>query len=240
MKHKNNFTLNVILIYTSEENIVKRNCNLNEISDGILYDLDDLVEASCNGCKGSAACCHGMGSSIILDPYDIYRLTTNLKLTFEELLVNKIELHVVDGIILPNLKMKGEYESCAFLNQEGKCSIHTCRPGICRIFPLGRYYENHDFKYFLQINECSNASNTKIKVSKWIDTPDTEKNKQFLIDWHYFLNDIEELIKCTEDENLIKNMNVYILNSFYVKEYDKEMDFYMQFNQRLSTIRKVL
>lgn len=219
---------------------MKRNCNLNEISDGILYDLNDLVEASCNGCKGSATCCHGMGNSIILDPYDIYRLTTNMNLTFEELLVNKLELNVVDGVILPNLKMTGVHESCAFLNQEGKCSIHTCRPGICRIFPLGRYYENHDFKYFLQINECSNSSKTKIKVSKWIDTQDTEKNKQFLVDWHYFLNDIENLIKCTQDENLIKNMNVYILNSFYVKKYDKDIDFYTQFNQRLSTIRNVL
>lgn len=219
---------------------MKRNCSLNDISDGKLYDLNDLVEVSCNGCKGSATCCHGMGKSIILDPYDIFRLTTNLNLTFEELLVDKIELNVVDGIILPNLKMTGTYESCAFLGQEGKCSIHVSRPGICRIFPLGRYYNNHDFKYFLQNNECSNSSKTKIKVSKWIDTLDTEKNKQFIIDWHYFLNDIENLIKCTKDENQIKSMNVYILNSFYVKKYDKDIDFYTQFNQRLSTIRNAL
>ncbi len=223
-----------------EDNKVKRNCSLNDISDGKLYDINDLVEASCNGCKGAAVCCHGMGKSIILDPYDIFRLTTNLNLTFEELLNDKIELNVVDGIILPNLKMTGTYESCAFLGQEGKCSIHTYRPGICRIFPLGRYYHNHDFKYFLQVNECDNSSKTNIKVSKWIDTLDTEKNKQFLIDWHYFLNDIEDLIKCTQDENQIKSMNMYILNSFYVKKYDKNIDFYTQFNQRLGTIRNVL
>lgn len=219
---------------------MKRNCNLNDISDGKLYDIYDLVEVSCNGCKGSATCCHGMGKSIILDPYDIFRLTTNLNLTFEELLVDKIELNVVDGIILPNLKMTDAYESCTFLGQEGKCNIHAYRPGICRIFPLGRYYEDHDFKYFLQINECSNPSRTKIRVSKWIDTPDNENNKQYLIDWHYFLNDIENLIKCTQDENQIKSMNLYILNSFYAKKYEKDIDFYTQFNQRLSTIRKVL
>lgn len=127
---------------------MKRNVSLNEISDGRLYDLNDLVEASCNGCKGAAVCCHGMGNSIILDPYDIYRLTTNLNLTFEELLIDKIELNVVDGVILPNLKMAGLREGCSFLGQEGKCSIHPYRPGICRIFPLGRVYDNHDFKYF--------------------------------------------------------------------------------------------
>ncbi|WP_097015551.1 YkgJ family cysteine cluster protein [Anaerocolumna aminovalerica] len=219
---------------------MKRNVSLNEISDGRLYDLNDLVEASCNSCKGAAVCCHGMGNSIILDPYDIYRLTTNLNLTFEELLIDKIELNVVDGVILPNLKMAGLREGCSFLGQEGKCSIHPYRPGICRIFPLGRVYDNHDFKYFLQTNECENLSKTQIRVCKWIDTPEPERNKQFLIDWHYLLNDVENIIKNTQDENLIRNMNMYILNSFYVKKYTTDMEFYIQFSQRLSTIRKVL
>lgn len=219
---------------------MKRNCSLDEISDGKLYDKNDLVEASCNGCKGNAACCHGMGNSIILDPFDIYRILTNLHLTFEELLSDKIELNVVDGIILPNLKMTGTSESCAFLNQEGKCMIHAYRPGICRIFPLGRYYENHGFRYFLQINECENGSRTKVKVSKWIDTPDLEKNNQFLIDWHYFLNDVENIIKNSTDDILIKNLNMFILNSFYIKKYDAERDFYSRFRERLDAAKSIL
>jgi Fe-S-cluster containining protein len=219
---------------------MKRNCSLEEISDGNLYELNDLVEVSCNGCKGSASCCHRMGNSIILDPYDIYRLTSSLDTTFEKLLIDKIELNVVDGIILPNLKMTGMSESCAFLNQEGKCDIHSIRPGICRIFPLGRYYENHNFKYFLQQNECSNQSKTKMKVNKWIDTPDTEENSQFIIDWHYFLNDVESIIHNAQDEKLIKNLNMYLLNSFYVKAYDANMDFYLQFYDRFNAAKKIL
>lgn len=219
---------------------MKRNCSLDEISDGRLYGMNDLVEASCNGCKGNAACCHGMGKSIILDPFDIYRLSANLHLVFEELLPDKIELNVVDGIILPNLKMSDLTESCAFLNPEGKCTIHAYRPGICRIFPLGRYYENHDFQYFLQINECENNNRTKVKVSKWIDTPDLEKNNQFLIDWHYFLNNVENIIKNSQDDTLIKNLNMFILNCFYIKKYDTDRDFYSQFNDRLNTAKSVL
>ena len=213
---------------------MKRNCSLDEISDGKLYDPDDLVEANCNGCKGNATCCHGMGNSIILDPFDLYRLSSNLNITFEELLRDKIELNIVDGIILPNLKMTGSSESCAFLNSDGKCSIHAFRPGICRIFPLGRYYEDHAFKYILQINECNNNSKTKIKVSKWIDAPDAKKNEEFLIQWHYFLKDVENIVINTQDENLIKKINMNILSSFYLKRYDMDMDFYLQFNERLS------
>ena len=163
---------------------MQRNCDMNEISDGRLYELNDMVKASCNDCEGCFACCQGMGTSIKLDPLDIFRLSSNLNKSFEQLLAENIELNLVDGTILPNLKMVGENERCSFLNEDGRCSIHSHRPGICRIFPLGRIYENQDFKYFLQVNECKKENRSKVKVSKWIDTPDLTKNQQFINDWH--------------------------------------------------------
>ena len=219
---------------------MKRNCNLEDISDGKQYALKDPVEVGCDGCQGEPDCCRGMGSSIVLDPYDIYRITTNMDVTFEQLLAHLVELNVVDGIILPNLKMSGEKEACAFLNQEGRCSIHSYRPGICRIFPLGRYYEDHDFSYILQIKECRCQATAQIKVGKWIDTPNLAKNRLFLIDWHYFLNDVETLIKNTGDDNTVKGINIYLLNQFYGKKYEVETDFYQQFQDRIREARNVL
>lgn len=216
---------------------MKRSCNIEDISDGRLYALKDPVEVGCDGCQGEPACCRGMGNSIVLDPYDIYRITANMEVTFEQLLAHLIELNVVDGVILPNLSMSGEKEACAFLNQEGRCSIHSYRPGICRIFPLGRYYEDHDFSYILQINECPCRSTTSVKVGRWIDTPSLAKNKQFLIDWHYFLNEVEERIMSIRDAEQIKQMNMYLLNHFYIKPYDAGAEFYSQFEGRLREAR---
>lgn len=219
---------------------MKRNCSLEDISDGRLYNINDLANLSCNGCKGSASCCHGMGSSIVLDPYDIVRLTKNLNTSFEQLLAGKIELNVVDGIILPNLQMAGNAESCTFLNERGRCSIHEYRPGICRIFPLGRYYENHSFHYILQANECKNSSNTKMKIYNWIDTKDMKENEEFIITWHYFLNDVENILKNTSDNMQIKNINMYLLHMFYMKAYVFDVDFYSQFYDRLAESKKAL
>ena len=129
---------------------MEREIDLKEISDGRLYSSSDMVKADCGDCKGCSACCQGMGSSILLDPYDIYRLSTGTGLTFEDLLKGRIELNMSDGLILPNLKMAGEKEACSFLNGEGRCSVHPFRPGFCRLFPLGRRYENGSFQYFLQ------------------------------------------------------------------------------------------
>jgi len=219
---------------------MKRNVTLAEISDGRLYGANDMVKADCHGCNGCSQCCHGMGSSIILDPYDGYRLAKGLQKELAELVGTALELNVVDGVILPNLRMTGEQEACFFLNEEGRCSIHPHRPGICRLFPLGRYYENGTFKYFLQTGECAQTLRSKVKVSKWIDTPDLAQNQQFVTTWHYLVNQVETLINDSEDDAFRKNLNMFLLNTFYLTPYDKERDFYEQFEERLARFREIV
>lgn len=219
---------------------MKREVDLKEISDGRLYEANDLVKAGCDGCKGCSACCRGMGTSIVLDPLDIFRLTVALGLSFEALLAEKIELNVVDGVILPNLRMVSEAEQCAFLNEEGRCGIHPHRPGICRLFPLGRYYENRSFRYFLQVHECPKETKTKVKVKKWLDTPDIRKYEQFVKDWHYFLLDVQDKLAKSGEDGWAKQMNLYILKLFFVEPYRADDDFYGQFGVRLREAKRVL
>lgn len=213
---------------------MERYVRLEEISDGRLYGPNDMVRADCGDCEGCSACCRGMGNTIVLDPLDVHRISTALGAKFEEILIDKIDLNVVDGLILPNLRMDGEGESCVFLNSQGRCSIHDARPGICRLFPLGRYYENRSFQYFLQTNECRKENRSKIKVKKWIDTPELEKYQKFITDWHYFLKDIQEMLQKMEDEARRKEISMYILTSFYVIGYQGDEDFYQQVQQRMN------
>lgn len=220
---------------------MKRNVSLEEISDGKLYDANDLVKADCGGCAGCSACCHGMGNSIILDPMDVVRLAEGTGKTAEGLLAEGyLELNVVDGIILPNLKMTGTAEACAFLSPEGRCSIHPFRPGICRLFPLGRYYEKNTFRYFLQTHECPKSNRTKIRVRRWIDTPELQKYETYISDWHYFLEDVQGCLEQMEDETEVKNVNLYLLKLFYLKPYSGMSDFYQVFYDRLKQVREVL
>ena len=85
---------------------MKREVDLKDISDGKLYTANDMVRADCRGCQGCSDCCRGMGSSIVLDPLDIQRLCQGLNTDFAGLMEQYIELNVVDGMILPNLKMQ--------------------------------------------------------------------------------------------------------------------------------------
>ena len=218
---------------------MKREVDINEISDGKLYDANDLVKADCNDCKGCCDCCKGMGESITLDPYDVYRFTTGLNVSFEILLTDKVALDMYDGIILPHLNMNGPEEACAFLNEEGRCSIHAIRPGICRLFPLGRIYENGDFKYFLQVNECSNKNRTKVKVKKWIDTPELKKNESFINQWHDYVNAVQNKVNSDMDEEMIRKINLFNLQHFYIEPYHAD-DFYTQFETRLAKAKAII
>ena len=217
-----------------------RDCDLDQISDGKKYALSDMVKADCDNCKGCSACCEDMGSSIVLDPLDFYRISTYLERSFEALLEDKIELNIVDGVILPNLKMSSDSHSCAFLDSNKRCSIHPYRPGICRIFPLGRVYEQEGFYYIIQVHECPKPNKSKIKVSKWIDTPDLKENQKFIADWHYFLKDVQQHLLEKNDEEFIKKVTIQILQSFYVEPYHKDEDFYEQFYKRLTQMKKLI
>lgn len=216
---------------------MKRNVDINEISDGRFYSCNDMVKADTGDCAGCSACCHGMGNSIILDPYDGYRLCGELKTGFEELLQGSLELNVVDGIILPNLKMQGADEACSFLDEQGRCRIHGARPGVCRLFPLGRFYEGRDFRYFLQVHECKKASRAKVKVKKWLDTPELAKYEEYIRTWHYFLEDVQHILDGSENDNLRKQVNMYLLQEFFVKAWTSE-SFYPQFEERLSEAKR--
>ena len=141
---------------------------------------------------------------------------------------------------MPNMKTSGEQERCGFLNAEGRCSIHGLRPGFCRIFPLGRLYENHSFQYFLQVHECPKEPKSKVKVQKWIDTPDLKRNEKFIIDWHYFLKEITARLREQDGEKYQKMVDLYILKSFYQKPWKKDRDFYEQFDERLAEAKGIL
>lgn len=219
---------------------MKREVSLEDISDGKLYGLNDLVKADCHDCEGCFDCCCGMGESILLDPYDVWRLTGALGKSFDQLLLEHLELHVVDGVILPNLRMAGERNCCTFLSEAGRCSIHASRPGICRLFPLGRFYEGGSFRYFLQTNECKRGNRSKIKVKKWIDTPDIRRNERFILDWHDFVAGLQKLLTDQPDMEKAKKLNLYVLEMFFFKGWKADEDFYVQFEERLKEAKNIL
>lgn len=224
---------------------MEREIDLKEITDGKFYTANDMVKIGCNDCKGCSECCRVVEDTIILDPYDIYQLQCGTGMDFQRLMEGRIALQVVDGVIQPNLNVRTDGSGCVFLSEEGRCTIHGYRPGFCRMFPMGRIYEGDDFKYILQVHECTYPNKTKMKVKKWIGIPELSKYEQYVRDWHALLRKVKEIIGKTESDTIVKNLNMYILGQFYSKPYSisdtKELqDFYPQFYERVKEAKAII
>ena len=216
-----------------------RHVDLNEISDGKLYTANDMVRAGCGDCEGCSECCENMADTIVLDPLDVFRLCFWLGCDFRDLLAERIELGVVDGVSLPHMKISGQPARCSFLSGEGRCEIHEFRPGFCRLFPLGRYYMDGGFRYFLQTKECRRSNRTKVKVRKWIDTPDFERYEKFVCDWHYYLKGFQDKIAGGKQEpDFAKKISLMILENFYQAPFNRDEDFYIQFYSRMKQLQQ--
>ncbi len=209
---------------------MKRNVDFNEISDGHKYSREDYVRVGSDDCKNCSECCKVTDDTIHLDPFDINLLSKKLNKSFEAMLNEGIiNVTLTDGVITPYL-CKNERSECVFLANE-RCSIHDARPGFCRLFPLGRIYdEDGSFAYFIQIHECPYPMKSEVKVKDWLGIDALPLYEEYIETWHAIIKSISETAAKGNSEMLkIQNMN--LLNKFFIAPYGD--NFYEDFYNRL-------
>ena len=219
----------------------------------------DLARISCSACSGCGQCCTGMGDTIHLDPWDVAALCAGLGADFTDLLENVIGLHVERGLILPHLLMRegNTDERCVFLDEERRCGIHAFRPGICRLFPLGRNYHEPDYGYFVVEGGCEKPGKTKVRIDKWLGIPALSSYERFVADWHFLVRSLQEKLEqgsdasalTSYDTSYVRDLNRFFLGLFYEKSWPAEDSakdsvlpgaaFYEEFYARLEQFRSV-
>ena len=81
----------------------------------------------------------------------------------------------------------------------------------------------------------------KIKIKKWLDTPDIREYEKFITDWHYFLRDVWDALKREgASGETVKQVNIYILKQFYMRGFNENQNFYAQFAERLAEVQAIL
>ena len=230
---------------------MKREGDLSSLTDGKLYRSSDMAKLGCNDCEGCSACCRGMGNSVVLDPYDVWRLEKGLGVPFAAMIGKQVMLSVVDGLILPSLNMENETGTCPFLNEMGRCEIHSFRPGICRLFPLGRYYHENGFSYVLMTGECKKENRSKVRIEKWLSETDLKSYEQFILVWKKVLEntraqiqeDIQNIIGQFQNDDVSEHLlgiqkqrSMSLLQKYYLSPYGD--DFFVEFGVREEKMKK--
>jgi len=219
---------------------MKTLASLDGIWDGKFYGIKDMVKADAGGCDGCSVCCHGVGELVQLTPYDLYEITYALNCGYSDLIDHKIELRQEKGLELPHLKMLGETEACSFLDDQGRCTLHQNRPNICRLFPLGRIYEDRDFKYFLQVDACTKTKLGKVKIKKWLGIERYNENKAFILKWQDFIQAVNFRMKFIQGEEEKADIRSYVLNHFFRFDLEDKEDFYDLFDKQLALAKEKL
>ena len=118
--------------------------------------------------------------------------------------------------------------------------IHSKRPNICRLFPLGRAYQDDDFKYFLQVGNCPKEDLKDVKVKSWIGIENYDENKRFILEWYKFIKALTFRLKFVRDEEEIKAINKILLDGCYRIKIKEDEDFYSVFLKDLPNIKNSL
>jgi len=136
-------------------------------------------------------CCSGI--RINLTPYDIYRLTRRLGMTYHDFLLEHTVPNSIDGTPLPVavLKMKSDAEkSCPFVTPEG-CTVYADRPVTCRYYPLGMaIMKNFDSRegedFFIRIKEDHCLGHNEDKewtIDEWRADQESDLYDEMNKDW---------------------------------------------------------
>lgn len=158
-------------------------------SDAVPLKPSDTVQLACGTAGCSANCCKN-GPHIVLNPYEIAVICRLSRTSYEDLL-DIVETDRVNGFPLVLLPRD---PACPFWTEQG-CRIYEARPLACRLFPLGRVFENGRSHIVLPgRNICSGLLPAPARtLDDYLREQVTETQIEMSDRWIEFVSDMELL-----------------------------------------------
>ena len=156
---------------------------------------DDTFRFRCLQCGG---CCRDR-EDILLSPFDLCRMASGLNKPLPEIISEFGSLYIGYSSKLPlvSLKMREDNGKCPFLGDDNRCSIHTGKPSVCALFPLGRMGKwdmeegKSEISYILQPTNCGARDETHTP-REWMGGFGLEQSEEWFFVWQ------EEMVRLSE------------------------------------------
>jgi Fe-S-cluster containining protein len=157
-------------------------------TDARILSESDLIQLACgvNGC--SSNCCT-KSAPIVLNPYEIALMCRESNMSYEDLL-DIVDTERAKGFPLVMLPRDPH---CHFWTGKG-CRIYRGRPLACRLYPLGRVFDQGESHLVLpELNICSGLSSSPAKtIAEYLHSQDTTILIQMADHWIQFVSDVEQ------------------------------------------------
>jgi len=173
---------------------------------------ESTFQFSCEACGN---CCRKRAEPILLTGIDILNIARAKQITTRDVIEKYTTTYIGGSSKLPLAVLKErEYDgSCSFL-RAGKCSIQNDKPIVCRMYPLGRYFDPRDdsVNYFMIDGgaQCGNPDTAKTwTLKEWLDAFDIKKYDDDTLVWNQVLVNLTKIfIKATSQAEIEKNANL--------------------------------
>ena len=91
---------------------------------------------------------------------------------------------------------------------------------VCRLFPLGRQYDEEKTSYFIVPEGCVKGGLSKVRIDKWLGIPDLPAYEDFKSRWHSFIRTLTARIAAEQSDETRRNINLYFLRLFFMQPYN--------------------
>lgn len=152
-------------------------------------------------CQKCGYCCDH--TLIELSPFDIRNICTELKITTTDF---HQQYSVYNFVEYPKCVLKNR-PHCPF--KKGVCTIYPSRPIRCRLYPLGRVFQEEEVIYVLPEENCIGFdSGRKQTIAEWLEREGINEHNDLTNEWNRFLIKVKE-------RNLDKVQTVIFKKVFY-------------------------
>lgn len=204
-------------------------------------------------CKGCGSCCNrSVIRDIPLNGVDIYHIAKGLALKDTLPVLVKYCQDPYPGndskVPVRLLEFDDGTGNCKLLTKNGKCSVHTEKPTICALFPLGRMYvadkssKEAEIVYFAPPQSedlpCSNSLKSQT-LRQWKDTFSIETRDEEMEAWSTLAQKISFLVREYDPYSSDSSNMAFILFDSMLYVFDTAEGIVPQIEKRLKQLPEV-
>jgi len=158
--------------------------------------------------------CCTTGHPLVLNPYEVHLVSRKTALPFDTLEDEYFSESYDPATGFPLVTIVRE-RSCGFLRDK-RCSVYEARPLVCRLFPLGKYYDpdDRDFRtVMLSENPCAGFAQLRHQtVGRYRCDQETMHLDGIWEIWTSFVNAVEERGKLPDSDLFRSVFSMFIYN----------------------------
>ena len=215
---------------------------MNGMHDFRLIGQREKIAFRCSQCGG---CCRNVRDSVMLKPYDAYRLIRHIRqksagYTAEDILEQRCVLKPLSrGFEVYVLKTTDDSGVCTFL-EDNRCSVYEGRPQTCRLYPFcaGPGATSTQLAWGLCTERGEHFGQGSVTVREWKRKSLDRDEEAVILAEFDAVAALGRLMKLIPDENLVRATMLTLLYSYHF--YELERPFLQQYLRNVELLKQQL